>query len=81
MAIAVRKLLWSAGAAIVLVTPFAKMASAQVPILPLQVSTNPGNGDQNPYGVVFTPPFFPNNTVQFGDVLVANFNDAANNQG
>jgi hypothetical protein len=81
MAIAVRKFLWSAGAAILLVTPFAKMASAQVPILPLQVSTNPGNGDQNPYGVVFTPPFFPNNTVQFGDVLVANFNDAANNQG
>jgi hypothetical protein len=81
MAIAVRKFLWSAGAAILLVTPFAKMASAQVPILPLQVSTNPGNGDQNPYGVVFTPPLFPNNTVQFGDVLVANFNDAANNQG
>ena len=56
-------------------------AAWALPIIPLQVSTNPGNGDQNPYGVVFVPPTFPDNTVQLGDLLVANFNDAANNQG
>jgi hypothetical protein len=56
-------------------------AAWALPIIPLQVSTNPGNGDQNPYGVVFVPAGFPDNTVQLGDVLVANFNDAANDQG
>jgi hypothetical protein len=73
--------LWSISAAMLLIMPFARAASAQVPILPLQVSTNPGNGDQNPYGVVFVPFGFPDNTVQPGDMLVSNFNDTANNQG
>jgi hypothetical protein len=52
-----------------------------LPIVPLQLSTNPGNGDQNPYGLVFVPPGFPDDTVQPGDALVANFNNGANLQG
>src|SRR5271167_1427918 len=72
---AVRKLLLLG----VVATTFLMMSLGRtalaLPILPLQVSTNPGNGDQNPYGVVFVPPGFPDNTVQLGDVLVANFND------
>jgi len=60
---------------------FVGRAAWALPILPLQISTNPGNGDQNPYGVVFVPPGFPDNSVQLGDALVANFNDGANNQG
>jgi len=81
MAKAVRKFLCSMGVATVLMIPLAKAVLAQVPIVPLQLSTNPGNGDQNPYGVVFVPVGFPNITVQPGDVLVSNFNDKANNQG
>ncbi len=42
---------------------------------------HPGNGDQNPYGVVYVPTGFPNNTLQPGNILVANSNDAANDQG
>jgi hypothetical protein len=78
---AVRKFLGSMGVATVLMIPLARAVLAQVPIVPLQLSTNPGNGDQNPYGIVFVPVGFPNITVQPGDVLVSNFNDKANNQG
>jgi hypothetical protein len=77
---ALGKFLSGTAAATFLIASVARAAWA-LPIIPLQVSTNPGNGDQNPYGVVFVPPTFPDNTVQLGDVLVANFNDAANNQG
>ena len=70
MAGAFKRFLWGASAAMLLIVPFAKVALAQVPILPLQVSTNPGNGDQNPYGVAFVPSTFPNYTVQPGDVLL-----------
>lgn len=75
-----RKLLLGVSAAAFLVV-FVGRAAWALPILPLQISTNPGNGDQNPYGVVFVPPGFPDNSVQLGDALVANFNDGANNQG
>jgi len=45
-------------------------------------STIPGNGDLNPYGIVFVPPGFPNDgSVASGDVLVANFNNINNLQG
>jgi hypothetical protein len=77
---ALGKFLSGIAAATLLIASLARAVWA-LPILPLQVSTNPGNGDQNPYGVVFVPPTFPDNTVQLGDVLVANFNDGANNQG
>src|SRR5690348_16099122 len=42
-------------------------------------STVPGNGDQNPYAIVFAP--VTAGKVQAGDVLVDNFNDRNNLQG
>jgi hypothetical protein len=46
------------------------------------LSTVPGNGDVNPYGVAFVPANFPTGGVlQPGDLLVANFNNAGNTQG
>ena len=44
-------------------------------------TTGPAAGDQNPYGVAFVPKGFPGGTLQPGDILVSNFNDAANTQG
>jgi hypothetical protein len=41
------------------------------------VSTVPANGDGNPYGVAFVPSGFPaGGTINPGDVLVSNFNNA-----
>ncbi len=40
---------------------------------------NPGNGDVNPYGVAVVPT--STGKLVAGDVLVSNFNDAANHQG
>src|SRR5580704_14393823 len=55
------------------------------PFLPAQVravSTVPGNGDVNPYGVAFVPPGFPTGgTINPGDILVSNFNNSSNLQG
>jgi hypothetical protein len=47
------------------------------------VSTVPGNGDVNPYGVVFIPRHFQTGSgpLQAGDILVSNFNNAQNLQG
>uniref|UniRef100_A0A372ILD6 Uncharacterized protein n=1 Tax=Paracidobacterium acidisoli TaxID=2303751 RepID=A0A372ILD6_9BACT len=47
------------------------------------VSTVPGNGDVNPYGVVFIPRDFQSGSgpLRRGDILVSNFNNAANLQG
>ena len=77
---AVGRILCGFGAAMLLILPQVRSAFA-LPILPLQVSTNPGNGDQNPYGVAFVPFGFPDDTAQPGDVLVSNFNNGANLQG
>ena len=45
-------------------------------------STVPPNGDVNPYGVAFVPQGFPSyGTIAAGDLLVSNFNNAANLQG
>jgi hypothetical protein len=45
------------------------------------ISTIPGNGDLNPYGVAFVPPDFPTGgKINPGDILVSNFNNAATNQ-
>ena len=46
-------------------------------LLPLTYSIVPTNGDANPYGVVIPGPAFKGGTVQPGDILVANFNNAA----
>ena len=55
------------------------------PFLPDQVravSTVPGNGDVNPYGVAFVPPEFPTGgAISPGDILVSNFNNSMNLQG
>jgi hypothetical protein len=42
-------------------------------------STNPGNGDQNPYGTAVVPR--SQGLLQKGDVLVSNFNNGMNLQG
>ena len=58
---------------------------AQNPFLPpppSTVSTVPGNGDVNPYGVAFVPAGFPpDGTTETNDILVSNFNNAQNLQG
>ena len=53
------------------------------PLLPASVSTIPSNGDVNPYGVAYGPKTIPpsGGTLQAGDILVSNFNNAANLQG
>jgi uncharacterized protein (TIGR03118 family) len=44
--------------------------------------TGPNAGDQNPYGIAFVPPgFAQGGPLNPGDILVANFNNAANSQG
>jgi hypothetical protein len=55
----------------------------QLPNSALQVvSTVPGDGDQNPYGVAFVPRNFPEDgTIHAGDILVSNFNNSNNIQG
>jgi hypothetical protein len=47
------------------------------------VSTVPGNGDVNPYGVAFVPGDFliGSGLLRHGDILVSNFNSSANLQG
>lgn len=46
------------------------------------VSTVPGNGDVNPYGVAFVPAGFPaGGLLSPGDILVSNFNNSSNAQG
>ena len=47
--------------------------------LPVLGKGVPGNGDVNPYGVAVVPTSA--GKLVAGDVLVSNFNDAANNQG
>lgn len=68
-------------ALMLMLLPAGALAFQGQPFLPNVVSTVPSNGDQNPYGVAFVPFGFPGNSVQPGDVLVSNFNNAANSQG
>jgi uncharacterized protein (TIGR03118 family) len=62
--------------------------SVKAPIVPnlpgafQTLTTVPGNGDVNPYGVAFVPKGFPTGgTIKPGDVLVSNFNNSDNQQG
>jgi hypothetical protein len=60
----------------------ASPAAAQILPLPAAtVSTMPANGDVNPYGVAFVPQGMATGTLQPGDILVSNFNNANNLQG
>jgi hypothetical protein len=46
------------------------------------LSTIPGNGDLNPYGVTFIPQgFHGKGALRAGDILVSNFNNGTNVQG
>jgi uncharacterized protein (TIGR03118 family) len=47
------------------------------------ISTVPGNGDVNPYGLAFVPLGFQSGTgpLHQGDLLVSNFNNSTNTQG
>jgi hypothetical protein len=57
-------------------------AQSIFPLLPPSVSTIPGNGDVNPYGVAFAPKNLPaGGGLQAGDILVSNFNNNQNLQG
>ena len=48
----------------------------------VKVTTEPANGDVNPYGVAIVPPGFPpGGLIKPGQILVANFNDSSNVQG
>src|SRR5262245_47559362 len=48
------------------------------PFLPLQVSTVPANGDQNPYGLAFVPPGARfGGALKQGEMLISNFNDTS----
>jgi len=52
-------------------------------VLPLvqKYSTVPANGDLNPYGIAFVPSGFCTSSLTTSNILVANFNNAANVQG
>jgi hypothetical protein len=65
------------GTAIALLPMTQASANAEAQFVPLQVSTIPANGDTNPYGVAFVPfGFPPGGSLNPGDILVSNFNNA-----
>lgn len=79
------RMLWSGALAAALCSGTLATAVADggafIPTL-INSSTIPSNGDVNPYGVAFVPAGFPSGgSIHAGDVLVANFNNAANLQG
>ena len=60
------------------------LAGSKHPILPLQVqsSVSTPTPEGNPYGLAAVPSDFPKNgTIKAGDLLVANFNNSAGQQG
>jgi uncharacterized protein (TIGR03118 family) len=72
------------------ITPFNGGDPSQTSIVPhltpnpqQNVSTIPGNGDVNPYGIAFVPQGFQGGSgpLQSGDLLVSNFNNSQNLQG
>lgn len=79
------KLLAAAAIACLLCSAAVMAADDDHPFLPgptRVVSTVPANGDGNPYGVAFVPPYFPSGgTINPGDVLVSNFNNAPTTTG
>src|SRR5215471_5419430 len=73
-------LLVSLSAATLLVA-LARQTAIAAPVVPLQVSTSPSNGDLNPYGLINVPAGFPAGSIATGQLLVSNFNNSANIQG
>jgi hypothetical protein len=80
-----RRLAETAAVCGVILSATALAQNAPRPLLPLPppvVSTVPGNGDVNPYGVAFVPLNITRGGVlQPGDILVSNFNNHLNLQG
>jgi sugar lactone lactonase YvrE len=72
-------LVWFVGATLML--PLARQTAVAGPVVPLQISTSPSNGDLNPYGLINVPRGFPAGSISKGQLLVSNFNDTANVQG
>ena len=69
-------------ASALLIASFGHAARAgSMPIVPLQISTAPANGDLNPYGLAEVPAGFPEGSIKSGQLLVSNFNNSANTQG
>jgi hypothetical protein len=69
-------------ASALLIVSFGHAARAgSMPIVPLQISTAPANGDLNPYGLAEVPAGFPEGSIKSGQLLVSNFNNSANTQG
>jgi hypothetical protein len=68
-------IVWLLGAT--LIVPFARRTATAAPVVPLQVSTSPSNGDLNPYGLINVPSGFPAGSIRTGQLLVSNFNNSA----
>ncbi|HKV56509.1 MAG TPA: hypothetical protein VJN94_17880 [Candidatus Binataceae bacterium] len=77
---AVRAVLVGALAVVLALFAYNPPAWAGTPLLPVPISTVPSNGDVNPYGVLFIPGHM-GGSLKPGDILVSNFNDAANVMG
>ncbi len=64
--------------ALLLVAQIALAHSTSQPLLPVQASTSPSNGDLNPYGLAVIPAGFPKGgSVASGQLLVSNFNNSS----
>ena len=65
--------------ALLLVGRIALAHSTSQPLIPVQASTSPSNGDLNPYGLAVVPAKFPKGgSVASGQLLVSNFNNSSN---
>src|SRR5208282_4691941 len=63
--------------ALLLVAQIALAHSTSQPLLPVQASTSPSDGDLNPYGLAVVPAGFPKGgSVASGQLLVSNFNNS-----
>jgi sugar lactone lactonase YvrE len=72
-------LVWLLGATLLIA--LGRRTAIAAPVVPLQVSTSPPNGDLNPYGLINVPSGFPGGSIRNGQLLVSNFNNSANIQG
>jgi sugar lactone lactonase YvrE len=72
-------LVWLVGAT--LISALGPRMAVAAPIVPLEISTAPSNGDLNPYGLINVPAGFPAGSIRTGQLLVSNFNNSANVQG
>ena len=61
----------------VLIVQLGWRTATAAPIVPLEVSTSPANGDLNPYGLINVAAGFPAGSIRTGQLLVSNFNDSA----